>query len=76
MFYSRITIVMVLLLILIIIRNKLNSELDFSLANSICGYGIKSGFGAGNEIRYVSDYWGSQHCFDILIAILLREKNF
>lgn len=57
-------------------RNKLNSELDFSLANSICGYGIKNGFGAGNEIRYASDYWGSQHCFDTPISNFIAKEEF
>jgi hypothetical protein len=57
-------------------RNKLNSELDFSLANSICGYGIKSGFGAGNEIRYATDYWGKQHCFDTPISNFITKEEF
>lgn len=50
-------------------KNKLNKTLPFSLANSICGYGIKSGFGSGNEVRYAPiEFWGDQRCFDTLIG--------
>ncbi|WP_447767559.1 DUF262 domain-containing protein [Sphingobacterium faecium] len=49
-------------------KNKLNKDLPFSLSNSICGYGIKSGASSGNEVRYAINCWGDQRCFDTLIG--------
>jgi hypothetical protein len=38
--------------------NKLLPSEEFSLSNSICGYGVRSGFGSGNTVRYANqEFW-------------------
>lgn len=56
--------------------NKLNKELPFSLANSICGYGSKSGGGYGNVINYAVDCWGDQDCFDTTFDDIITLHEF
>lgn len=56
--------------------NKLNKALPFSLANSICGYGKKSGGGYGNVIDYATDWWGNQGCFDTTIGNFINLQEF
>lgn len=57
--------------------NKLNTDLPFSLANSICGYAIKSGRG-GNRIDYceAQDFWGNPMCFDTPIGDHISLADF
>jgi hypothetical protein len=56
--------------------NKLNLELDFSIENSICGYGIRSGFGSGNKVRYAEnkDYWLQSEIIDTPFATIDFEN--
>lgn len=58
-------------------RNKLIDNLGFSLANSICGFGVRSGFGAGNYVRYTSeDSWNNPRIIDTpFSAISFDEKD-
>jgi hypothetical protein len=57
--------------------NKLNTNLDFSLANSICGYGVKSGFGGGNRIDYAGqNWWSNPVAFDTIIGNSITFGEF
>jgi hypothetical protein len=58
--------------------NKINTELDFSLSNSICGYGFQSGGGSGNDIRYMrsNEGWGNPIEFDTLISNSISFDEF
>jgi len=54
-------------------RNVLNENLEFSLANSICGYAKKS---PANRIDYASNYWGQTHCIDTTIDNFISYSEF
>lgn len=58
-------------------KNKLNSELPFSLGNSICGYAVKG----RNRIEYANgdDWWqnkNNQMAFDCSIGEVITENEF
>ncbi|WP_281226974.1 DUF262 domain-containing protein [Flavobacterium aquiphilum] len=45
--------------------NKLLQDESFSLGNSICGFGVRSGFGAGNIVHYTQKWhWLSPKIID------------
>ncbi|MFE3869019.1 DUF262 domain-containing protein [Flavobacterium sp. LS2P90] len=56
--------------------NKLSPELDFSIENSICGYGVRSGFGSGNKVRYAEnkDNWLQPEIIDSPFATIDFEN--
>src|SRR5690554_3241942 len=58
-------------------RNKLIDDEEFSLTNSICGFGVRSGFGAGNYVRYTNeDLWNKANIIDSpFSAISFEEKD-
>ena len=58
-------------------ENKINKNLDFTLANSICGYAEQSGRGGGNCIHYANEErWGNSSCFDTTIGKAITFKDF
>ncbi|HND45717.1 MAG TPA: hypothetical protein PLC61_04900, partial [Chitinophagales bacterium] len=57
-------------------KNKLVDDLEFSLANSICGFGVRSGFGAGNHVHYTnSNIWCTAHIIDTPFSDIAFEKE-
>lgn len=56
--------------------NKLVEEEEFSWGNSICGYGVRSGFGGGNRVRTTGEgYWLKSYIIDTPFSdISLIEK--
>lgn len=59
-------------------RNKLNRDLPFSLANSICGYAKKRGRKSYSRIDYCDnkDYWGSTVCLDTPVGDIITLSDF
>jgi hypothetical protein len=60
--------------------NKLLPSEEFSLSNSICGFGVRSGFGAGNTVRTkTQEFWLSSnaitHFTDIAFDPNYKTKN-
>ena len=46
-------------------RNKLFTNIPFSIEISICGFGVKSGFGEGNYVHYTSpEFWLNPSAID------------
>lgn len=58
--------------------NKLSLELDFSLENSVCGYGVRNGFGSGNKVRYAEnkDHWLQPEIIDTPFATIDFENFY
>ena len=55
-------------------RNMLNEDLDFSLANSICGYAIKN---PANRIDYSSyNNWEKINCIDNVLGNYIKYDEF
>lgn len=54
-------------------QNKLNKDLDFSIANSICGYAIRN---PANRIDYATDCWDKIDCFDTTIGKYVSLHDF
>lgn len=45
--------------------NRLLDSVEFSLSNSICGFGVRSGFGGGNKVHYTgSGNWLKPNIID------------
>lgn len=56
--------------------NRLTSEYEFSLGNSICGFAVRSGFGRPSKIHYTSnDFWLSPKIIDTTFAGI-EYQNF
>lgn len=61
--------------------NKLIPTEEFSLSNSICGFGVRSGFGSGNYVRTTSqEFWLKPYIIDtpfsdIAFAPIYRTKE-
>lgn len=57
-------------------RNRLVDNIEFSLANSICGFGVKSGFGRGNSVHTTGEsLWCKSHIIDTPFSDIAFEKN-
>lgn len=58
-------------------RNRLVNTEEFSLSNSICGFAVRSGFGAGNYVHYTNDtLWCNADIIDTpFSAIAYKEKD-
>ena len=55
-------------------KNKLNSDIDFSLANSICGYAIKN---PANRIDYSGqEHWSKPYAIDTIIGESICYDEF
>jgi len=56
--------------------NKLTSEYEFSLGNSICGFAVRSGFGRPSKIHYTGhDFWLSPNIIDTPFSGI-KYQNF
>ena len=56
--------------------NKLIDREEFSLANSICGFGVKSGFGKGNYVHYTDkELWCNPDIIDTPFVDIAYEKE-
>src|SRR5690554_788798 len=56
--------------------NRLISSEEFSLANSICGFGVRSGFGAGNYVHYTKkDLWNHPHIIDTPFSVISFDEK-
>lgn len=58
--------------------NRLSPELDFSIENSICGYGVRSGFGSGNRVKYAENKidWLKSEVIDSPFAVIDFESFY
>lgn len=56
--------------------NKLLEEEPFSLGNAICGFGVRSGFGAGNIVHYTRWHlWNKPNIIDTPFASVTFESK-
>jgi hypothetical protein len=57
-------------------QNRLIDSVEFSLANSICGFGVRSGFGGGNCVYYTNkDVWCKPEIIDSPFAGIEYDKE-
>ena len=57
--------------------NKLLPSEEFSLSNSICGFGVRSGFGAGNTVRTTTlEFWLNSNAIDTPFTDVAFDPNY
>ena len=57
--------------------NKLLPSEEFSLSNSICGFGVRSGFGAGNTVRTATqEFWLNSNAIDTPFTDVAFDPNY
>ena len=56
-------------------KNKLIENLPFSIENSICGFGVKKGFGAGNYVRTNIDQGSNPNVINAPFAKIKDETK-
>ncbi|REG99804.1 DUF262 domain-containing protein [Flavobacterium aquicola] len=56
--------------------NRLITTEDFSWGNSICGFGVRSGFGSGNYVHYTNnDFWLNPKIIDTPFSEIAFDKK-
>jgi len=57
--------------------NRLITTEDFSWGNSICGFGVRSGFGSGNYVHYtINDLWLNPKIIDTPFSEIAFDEKY